>query len=199
MDTQQIWHAVDLERLAFADLLEGLSDMDWELDSLCGQWTVRDVAAHVALQPRNTLGRLVIDLARSRGNIDAMIRDTAIEHGRVHSVEELVAGVRATVGSRVTPIGTGPVDQLTDILVHAQDVAIPLGIAHEMPTDAAQVALERVWVKSFPFHARKQLAGYRLRTTDAAWEVGDGPLLTGPASALLLLATGRKTVATFQA
>ena len=173
--------------------------MDWELDSLCGQWTVRDVAAHVALQPRNTVGRLVIDLARSRGNIDAMIRDTAIKYGRVHSVEELVAGVRATVGSRVTPIGTGPVDQLTDILVHAQDVAIPLGIAHEMPTNAARLALERVWVKSFPFHARKKLAGYRLRTADTAWEVGDGPLLTGPASALLLLATGRQTVATFRA
>ena len=165
--------------------------MDWELDSLCGQWTVRDVAAHVALQPRNTVGRLVIDLARSRGNIDAMIRDTAIKYGRMRSVEELVGDVRATVGSRFTPIGTGPIDQLTDILVHAQDVAIPLGIAHEMPADAAQLALERVWAKSFPFRARKQLAGYTLRATDTAWEVGDGPLVAGPASALLLLATGR--------
>lgn len=198
MDTQQIWQAVDLERLAFADILEGLSDTDWELDSLCGQWQVRDVAAHVAMQSRNTLGRLVIDLARSRGSVNGMIRDSAIRHSRVRTTGELVADVRATVGSRFTPIGTGPVDQLNDILVHTQDVAVPLQISHEMPSDAARVALERVWAKPFPFYARKHLAGYTLRATDAEWEVGDGPLVTGPAAALLMLATGRDSVATWR-
>jgi uncharacterized protein (TIGR03083 family) len=36
------------ERLAFVDLLEGLTPEQWATPSLCSAWTVQEVAAHVA-------------------------------------------------------------------------------------------------------------------------------------------------------
>ena len=42
-----IWPAVHAERKALAADLRGLSDEDWAKPSLCGDWTVRDVLAHM--------------------------------------------------------------------------------------------------------------------------------------------------------
>jgi hypothetical protein len=46
----------------------------------------------------------------------------------------------------------------------------------------------------WPFQARKRLAPLTLRATDTDWVVGDGPEVSGPALALLLLLTGRPEV-----
>ena len=53
------------------------------------------------------------------------------------------------------------------------------------------MAADHVWRGSFPFHARKRLAGFRLTATDVEWSVGDGPAIEGPIGAILLLLTGR--------
>jgi len=34
-------------RRRLTDLFEGLAAEEWDVRSLCGEWTVRDVAAHV--------------------------------------------------------------------------------------------------------------------------------------------------------
>jgi hypothetical protein len=39
----------EAERLSFADLLEGLSDEQWDAPSLCAGWTVRHVPAHLTV------------------------------------------------------------------------------------------------------------------------------------------------------
>ena len=51
-------------------------------------------------------------------------------------------------------------------------------------------------VVTWPIHARRRLAGLTLAATDTEWRVGAGPLVTGPAIALLLLLTGRIVPAT---
>ena len=52
--------------------------------------------------------------------------------------------MRGFVGSRRTVPFVSEQEPLLDILVHTQDICLPLGIEHPMPTDAAVVALERV-------------------------------------------------------
>jgi hypothetical protein len=64
-----------------------------------------------------------------------------------------------------------------------------------MPPEAARAAADRIWTKSFPFKARKRLAGVRLVATDITWTAGQGPEIRGPISALLLLLTNRPTPA----
>ena len=77
-----------------------------------------------------------------------------------------------------------------DLLVHGQDITVPLGIPREIPTPAAESALERVWAGGFPFHARKKFGGYRLVATDGEWTAGTGPVVEGSVTALLMLVTG---------
>src|SRR5260370_34367861 len=42
-----VWATVHAERAALAADLDGIDDQQWAAQSLCGQWTVRDVLAHM--------------------------------------------------------------------------------------------------------------------------------------------------------
>jgi uncharacterized protein (TIGR03083 family) len=88
--------------------------------------------------------------------------------------------------------GSSPVDPLVDVLVHAQDICLPLGIQRRMPVPAAAAALDHVTASSF-FGAPARLADLRLTATDSAWTCGPeaGPAVRGGTQDLLLTATGR--------
>lgn len=77
---------------------------------------------------------------------------------------------------------------LLDVLVHGQDISVPLGIGREMPAAAAVAAFERVWSMGRPFHARRRCAGVRLVATDADVAVGAGPVVEAALRDLLLTA-----------
>jgi uncharacterized protein (TIGR03083 family) len=191
MDREDSWRVIEEQRLSLADLLEGLTETQWETPSLCEGWRVRDVAGHVALAPRLTsLSRAVVELARARGNYDRMVRDVSIRHARRPDAD-LVAELRDHAASRKLVVLTNHRNILFDILVHGQDIALPLGIEREVPVDAARAGLDRVWELGFPFRARKRLSGLTLTATDTEWTRGEGPEVAGPAWALLMLFTGR--------
>ncbi len=190
MDRTAIWDAVHRERSALADLLETLSPEEWEHPTLCPGWVVRDVAAHVISSPQFGVADLVRALWRGRGNYDRAVLLDARRRAR-RPVEQIVADYRRLDGSRHHPPGTGVRDPLLDVLVHTQDIALPLGRHHAMPPEAARTAADRVWSVSFPFRARRRLRGVTLTATDTDWRAGAGPEVRGPMEALLLLLTGR--------
>jgi uncharacterized protein (TIGR03083 family) len=80
---------------------------------------------------------------------------------------------------------------LFDVLVHTQDIAVPLGLDRTMPVDAARAGAQRVWTMSWPFWARRRLRSFRFVATDTDWSAGNGVEIEGPVSALVLLFTGR--------
>ena len=51
METTEKWEIIATQRRVMADLLDELTDPEWETPSLCQAWRIRDVAAHVALPP----------------------------------------------------------------------------------------------------------------------------------------------------
>ncbi|MFF3226567.1 maleylpyruvate isomerase family mycothiol-dependent enzyme [Nocardia suismassiliense] len=195
MTTEQIWQAVAAERARVADLLTDRTESDWDHASLCAGWRLRDVVAHLVLSTRANLGWIVVNLIRARGNVHRGLRDSAIRYADRVSTRQLLAELRATAPSRFVPIGTVPADRLLDVLVHAQDIAIPLGIVHEMPSVPVRSALNRVWETADRFGIEERLSGYRLVATDIEWSTGTGELVQGTAGALLLLATGRSAAA----
>ena len=97
MDSHTVWQHIDAERSWLADLLEGLSSDDWEHPSLCEQWTVRDVAAHVALAQTRVLD-LLWPAVRAGFRYDRLVRDTALRSPPTHA--EIVATLRGFLGSR---------------------------------------------------------------------------------------------------
>ncbi|MFW3170226.1 maleylpyruvate isomerase family mycothiol-dependent enzyme [Geodermatophilus sp. CPCC 206100] len=188
MDVDEVWRTIDTERAGLADLLEDLSPAEWETPSLCGAWRVGDVATHLThahMGLRDALGAAL----RARGSFDRMIRDAAL--GAPLPPAECARRLRAMVGSRRTAPFLTPMEPLIDVLVHGQDITIPLGRTRPVPPAAAAAAATRVWETSFPFWARRRLRGLRLTATDADWSVGEGAPVEGPVAALLLLVTGR--------
>lgn len=194
MTDEDIWRAVAAERQAMADLLADRTESEWNHQSLCADWRVRDVVAHVVLCTRANLGWILINLIRAGGSVHGALRDTAIRHADSVSTRQLHAELRASVPSRFFPVGTVPTDRLLDMLVHVQDVAMPLGLARDMPSIPARESLNRVWATGSRFGIER-LAGYRLVATDIDWSAGDGLRVEGTAGALLLLATGRTVAA----
>ena len=198
-ETDEVWTAIDDQRARTADLLERLGQHQWEHPSLCQGWTVRHVAAHLTLQQQRVRDLATIvarnpSLLRSL-TLNAMIRDSAVVQSRLVSTEEIIRRIRSMIGSRRHNAFVTPLETLTDILVHGQDIAVPLELALEMPPLASALAATRrwdtqdTWLASV-FHPLS-LTSYRLAATDADWTRGDGPVVEGPMGPLLLLITGR--------
>ncbi|RSM43454.1 maleylpyruvate isomerase family mycothiol-dependent enzyme [Actinoplanes sp. ATCC 53533] len=195
MDEETSWTVIAEQRLALADLLDGLTADEWDHPSLCTDWRVRDVAAHVAMAPRPPGPAAMLGAAvRARGSFDRLNHDLAVRHA-ARPADEIVAQLRRHAASRRLPAVTNYRNIVPDVLVHLQDIAVPLGRDLPMPIAAARAAADRVWEMGWPFRARRRLRGARLTATDTDWSVGAGKQVSGPIAALLLLLTGRTATA----
>ena len=191
MDTGEVWRTIHAERSALADVLESLAPEDWDRPSLCQGWRVRDVAAHVISSPQANIATMTKAALRAGGRFHRLTDQEARRLG-ARPPAEIVADYRRLDGSRRHPLGTSVLDPLLDVLVHTQDIAVPLGRRHAMPPVAARTAADRAWgLPSLFFPVRKLVKDLRLTATDVAWTHGTGPTVEGPMEALLLLTTGR--------
>ena len=192
MGRDQVWQVIDAQRRGIADLPEGLPDEQWRRASLCEGWTVRDVAAHLTLQQLG-LREAIAMMARWRGSLDRTIQDAARRRSAALSTDRLIAEIRATVGSRRHNVGVTHLETLIDVLVHGQDIAVPLGHRLDLPPEGAAVAAGRVLSMRWPPRpaSARQVTGLRLTATDTSWSFGEGPEVHGPMAAILLVCTGR--------
>lgn len=197
--TDELWAAIDDQRARTCDLLETLTDEQWDHPSLCDGWTVRHVAAHLTLQRQHArdVAALVSgnpSLLRSM-TLNRMIHDSAVLRARQLETNEMIDRIRVGIGSRRHNSFVTPLETLTDILVHSQDIAVPLDLELEMSATASETAATRRWDTRRGWMStvfrRLPLDGYRLTATDADWARGSGPDVVGPVGALLLLLTGR--------
>lgn len=197
MGVDESWQVVVQQRLELADLLAGLSASQWEQASLCAGWRVRDVAAHVTLIPIPPSPRsLVVDFAKARGNY-ARFNTVATRRRAERAPTQIMQDLRSSAESRSVPRPASPANVMWDILVHVQDIAIPLGIDLPTPPAAGAAAATRIWELRWPFSfgPKRRLGAFTLTSTDADWSVGTGPEIAGPISAILLLLTGRTAAA----
>ncbi len=120
--------------------------------------------------------------------MDAMAREGAA----ASTSAELVALLRRHAASRFHPPMTEWRAPLTDLLVHREDVAVPLGLAQDRPAGSWALALDYlVTGRGRSSFLPGALPAVRLVATDAGWEHGEGPEVRGPATALGLALTGR--------
>jgi uncharacterized protein (TIGR03083 family) len=190
-----VWADIAAERIVFAELVESLDDVQLAAPSLCGQWSVHEVAAHV-LMPLVTSK---LDIARAmlsaKGNFHRANAALA-RHAAQRPASEIAAGLRARSGSHFRPPLHPPVTPLTDLLVHGQDIRRPLGLTRGFEDHRLRAALDFLASKrAHPgFVPRGRLDGLRLRATDLDWTYGDGAEVTGAGEALLLAMSGRTVV-----
>lgn len=195
-----VWSGIDDQRARTAVMLEGLAPGQWDHPSLCDGWTVRHVAAHLSLQrqrPREAVGFVVRHPRMLRSvTLNAFIRESALLRAEDFGTEQIIELIRDGIGSRRHNPGVTPLETLTDILVHSQDIAVPLGLPLGMEPGPSAMAASRRWDTRDTWLAsvnhRVPLDGYSLVATDVDWSRGDGPEASGPIGAILLLLTGRR-------
>jgi uncharacterized protein (TIGR03083 family) len=187
-----VFDLIARERLRAADMLESLDDAQLATPTLCGDWTVRDMAGHLVVPFSVGLPGLLLGMAKARGSFDVFNSRAARDLAR-KPVPELVETLRRNAASHFTPPGHPPQAPLTDIAVHTRDVARPLGLDVAAPPEVWREVLGFLVTKrAHPaFVRRGRLDGLRLRATDLEWSHGDGAEVAGPSEALALAALGR--------
>lgn len=194
MAPDEAWRVIGDQRASLASLFEGLSGQEWQHPSLCEEWTVRDVAAHLTLQQLGAREAIAMML-RYRGDTDRAVRETSRQRAAAWTTGQITAAIRESAGSRRHIFGVTYQEALIDVLVHAQDIAIPLGRDQPLPVEAAAAAATRIWTMHWPppFPASRVMRQFRVTATDTEWSAGRGPEVRAPIGAILLLSSGRMT------
>jgi uncharacterized protein (TIGR03083 family) len=177
-----------------ATLIQDLADLDdarWEDQSLCGEWTVHDVVAHLVDTARTTRVGFVVGLAREGFDFHRQ-NARGVQRHRGASPQETLSRLARVVSLRSTP--PAPLDsRLVEAVVHGEDIRRPLGLTRAYPPEAVVRSLRLQARTPAAFGGAKELvARVRLTATDADVSLGEGPDVRGPALSLLLAVCGRR-------
>lgn len=179
------------ERGRVADLVGSLTEEQLATPSLCAEWTVREVAGHLLAALAAPRSLLAWQVVRNGFRVhEANARASVIMADRAGSA--LADQLRARVESRFAPPVVGEPGHLTDLQVHRQDMRRPLGLPADLRPAPLRVSLDFVvGGRAYGFVPRRRPVGLRFEAADLDWSWGDGPLVRGPAEAVLLGLTGR--------
>lgn len=179
------------ERRALADLVEALDPDQLATQSLCSRWSVRDVAAHLAMPLEFGIPKIMVAMVASFGDFDKA-NDRLSREIAQRDVATIAGILRDQADNRFTPPTAGAEAPLTDLLVHGQDIRRPLGITRTFAEDRLRTALAFVTgSRSRGFVAPHRLDGLAFETTDLDWHAGTGAAVRGTGEAVLLGITGR--------
>lgn len=190
MSRDELWAAIHAERAGLADDLAGLSDEQSSEQSLCGQWVVEEVVAH--LTAAASLGRLrwLRSVLGARFDFD-LHNQRRLEEQRGATPAETLDRFRDVVRS-TTAASNHTAAWLGEVIVHGQDIRRPLGLQRHPPV-AAVTEVARFFVgRDFTVASRSAAEGLRLEATDGPFESGTGPLVRGTTLALTMTMAGRE-------
>ncbi|MDT4934101.1 MAG: hypothetical protein QOK11_1993 [Pseudonocardiales bacterium] len=180
------------ERLTLADVLGTLTPAQARTPSCCGDWTVHQVAGHLLMPLATPLSRFLGHLVAARGSF-ARANDRATRAFAERPLPQLAAGLRENARNPFHPPTFGHEAPLTELVVHGQDLRLPLGLPVRFPPEALVVALDMLAGRK----ARRAFVpaglhqGLRFEASDVGWSAGTGALVRGPGAALAFAMTGR--------
>jgi uncharacterized protein (TIGR03083 family) len=188
----EIWAAECDEMLDLVERLAGLADEEWNSPSLCAEWRVRDVLAHLTAGADGAfgVGTIVRGMLRHGFNYNRWVAADGQRRGQQDPAVVLKA-LRGVAANRDTRPGARPVRGLMHVMIHGQDMCRPLGIRRNLPETHLVPVADFVKQDVHLFGAKKRIAGFKLVATDMDWSHGYGPEVTGPAEALVMMMAGR--------
>jgi uncharacterized protein (TIGR03083 family) len=182
------------ERRRLADLLDTLSPEQLATPSLCGAWTVRDVAGHL-VTPFALRARWAVPVLLRGGVHPHRTLDLAAKTVANRPASELAGLLRANADNRFRLPLFGLPGMLTDIQVHGQDIRRPLGVPYDFGVERLRLTLNfLISGRAVLAATKKWRAGLRFEATDLDWAWGRGPVVRGQAEAVMLALTGRPVV-----
>ena len=191
MDQSQLWGMVHAERAALAQDLAGLSDAQWNAGSLCTEFTVREVVAHLTSGASLGSVRWMAGVIRYRFDFDAqnayrLVQQLGADHG------ETLERFRRSVTSTTKP-PVPVVAMLGEVIVHGEDIRRPLQIQREYPVATLTHVAEYFHRTNMTVPSKRRTRGLRLSATDGPFSAGpqDGGLVSGITLALIMTMAGR--------
>jgi uncharacterized protein (TIGR03083 family) len=178
------------ERTELVGVLESLEPGQWAQPSLCTDWTVRDVVAHLVGYDC-TSGAAFVLLFVATGFSVNRTNAVLVRRWQRRPNDRLVVALRR--GPRAWGVTRllGRRLALIDSFVHQQDIRRPLGLSRAVPAERL-VRLAEIMIRDrVGAGGAKRARGLRLRATDVDWATGKGPEISGPAEALIMALAGR--------
>ncbi|WP_458691065.1 maleylpyruvate isomerase family mycothiol-dependent enzyme [Nocardia tengchongensis] len=185
----ELWGLVHAERAALADDLAGLSAPQWAQRSLCGDWSVEEVVAHLTAGASTGRFRWLISVLSNRFDFGKH-NDRQLAAHRGATPAETLERFRAVIGSTVAP-SAHTAAWLGEVIVHGQDIRQPLGLPREPSIEAVTEVARFFASRDFTVPGRSTIDGLRLEATDGPFTTGDGPAVSGPTLALTMAMAGR--------
>ncbi|MGV8847426.1 maleylpyruvate isomerase family mycothiol-dependent enzyme [Tessaracoccus sp.] len=187
---QRIWQMVHHERRTLAAELRTIDPEQWGAPSLCTDWDVHDVLAHLIDGANTTRLGFLRRMLAARGDFD---QETAAGVKRERRADPLdtLSAFEAVAERTCTP--PAPlVTRLVEAFLHGEDIRRPLGLTGDYPVAGVIDALAHQVRTSTSMGGGKQTAaGWRLVASDGNFSHGTGPEVHSTALTLLLAVSGR--------
>jgi len=181
----------DEENADFSAFLHELPDDEWERESLCDGWRVRDVVGHILYGNEQNLLTLPWRLARYGFSSDRSGKHYSILRAEGRSPEQLLHDFDHRDAWAGTPRVFGPKLTLLDRLVHHQDIRRAVERPRTIPAERVVAVLDGAPRLGTVFGAKRRTQGLRFVADDVDWSWGAGPEVIGPGEALLMAMLGR--------
>jgi len=183
------WSLIQAERAALATDLAELTEEQWATWSLCDQFTVREVLAHMTAGASLNPVRWMAGVLRCRFDFDRQVALRLAEHLGATPADTL-ARFRAVITSRTKP-PLPVVAMLGETIVHGEDIRRPLGIERDHPVATLTTVADYYQGSDLPVLSKKRVRGLRLTATDGPFTAGAGPEVSGTTLALVMAMAGR--------
>jgi uncharacterized protein (TIGR03083 family) len=183
------WSLIHAERAALAADLAELTEQRWATRSLCDQFTVREVLAHLTAGASLNPVRWMAGVLRCRFDFDRQVAMRLAEHMGATPAETLARFRRVITSTTKPPLPI--VAMLGETIVHGEDIRRPLGMEHDYPVTTLTTVADYYQGSDMPVLTRKRVRGLRLTATDGPFTTGVGPRVSGTTLALVMAMTGR--------
>jgi uncharacterized protein (TIGR03083 family) len=190
MNAAELPDLIAAERRDLAEVLAGLTSQEWETESLCKGWRVREVVAHITMPFRYSKTKFVTEIVASRGSFTRMA-DRCARRDASAPTAELLAALIAHERHPWKPPGGGFAAALTHDVIHGLDVTVALGHARTVPEKRLRIALDGLTTPASLKYFGARLDGLEFRADDTDWSFGSGTLISGSAQDLALTLSGR--------
>jgi len=181
-----LWALAHAERAELAKDLAGLGAEQWRHDTLCGKWDVEQVVAHLTAAASLNQWQWLRSMLGARFRPDVHNQRRLVEHCGSTPQRRLIGFAPS---SPALPSHTPA--YLGEVVVHAQDIRQPLGLARTPSVDALTPVANFFARRDFTVASRTHVADLQLRATDGPFATGTGPLVTGSTLALVMSMAGR--------
>jgi uncharacterized protein (TIGR03083 family) len=181
----QTWVAPTYE--ALADLLAS-DPTAWDAPSLCENWQVRHVVAHVTMPARLTPAQFGAEMAAAGGDFGVLSDNVAARDASRPPADQL-RELRSAQLHAWQPPGGGAAGALNHAVIHSLDVTVALDVPAVAPREAVVSVLDQLASSDGLFGVNT--AGLRLEAADTDWSCGSGEVVRADSGRLVALLSGR--------